>query len=59
MFVCCTRELMDVIKVIGKRMSLAHPSGKHVYRYMCKEMQILENFVLQKFLTSSKYPIFQ
>ena len=26
--VCFTRELMDVIKVIGKRMSLAHPSGK-------------------------------
>lgn len=28
--VCYTRELMDVIKVIGKRMSLAHPSGKCV-----------------------------
>ena len=30
MHVCCARELMDVIKVIGKRMSLAHPSGKYL-----------------------------
>lgn len=45
---------MDVIKVIGKRMSLAHPSGKYAYTYMynfiTKEMQIFGKFCAVKIL---------